>query len=54
MIRRVLCVTLLVASALLIGAATVGCEDNVKTVEQTEQTHEGPVETVSPGEPIVE
>jgi len=54
MLRKMISAVLMTAVALLFCGGIVGCGDDVKKVETHEQTHEEPVETVSPGEPVVE
>jgi len=54
MFRRMLVLVAALAVGAFLSGAAAGCHDDVKKVETQEQTHEGPVETVSPGEEVVE
>ena len=54
MMRRIVTLVVLTAVTVLLCGSGTGCGDDVKKVQTHEQTQEGPVETVSPGEPIVE
>ena len=54
MLKKMISAVLMTAVALVFCGGIAGCGDDVKKVETHEQTHEEPVETVSPGEPVVE
>ena len=54
MVRKLISTFLLLAAAVFIVAPITACGDDVKKVEQIEQTHESEPEMQSPGEFVVE
>ena len=54
MIRRLLLLILLAGLTGWMTGAVAGCNDEQKTVRIREYQEPGPVEPVSPGEPVVE